>query len=95
MDIEEKAQRENPLMNRIEVEFVLHHPGEKTPERDSVRNLIADYIGGDPESTIIDRLESEFGRASTRGYAKIYESAEEARRIESQYLLERNNLTEA
>lgn len=95
MEIEEKAQRENPLMNRIEVEFVLHHPGEKTPERDSVRNLVADHVGGDPESTIIDRLDSEFGRASTKGYAKIYESPDEARQVESDYLLERNNLKEA
>lgn len=95
MEIEEKAQRENPLMNRIEVEFVLHHPGEKTPERDSVRNLVADHVGGDPESTIIDRLDSEFGRASTKGYAKIYDSPDEARQVESDHLLQRNNLKEA
>ncbi len=95
MDIEEKNKRENPLLGRTELEFLLHHPGEETPERDSVRNLVADHVGGDPESTVIDHLKSEFGRPTTRGYAKIYESPEEAQHVEADHLLERNKLKEA
>lgn len=95
MEIEEKAKRENRLLRRTELEFVLHHPGEKTPERDSVRALIADYVGGEAESTIIDSLDSEFGRATTQGYAKVYETKDAARSVESEHMLVRNGLEEA
>lgn len=94
MEVEETAKRENPLLDRTELEFVLHHPGEKTPERDSVRNLIADYVGGSADATIIDRLDSEFGRATTKGYAKIYKSQGQAREVEPEHLLVRNGLAE-
>lgn len=92
MDMETIAQRDNPLLNRVELEFVIHHPGEKTPERDSVRALAADQIGGDKASTVIDHLDTEFGQASSKGYAKIYNSAEAAREAEPEHQLERNNL---
>lgn len=94
MEVEETAKRENPLLDRIELEFILHHPGEKTPERDSVRNLIADHVGASADATIIDHLDSEFGRATTKGYAKIYQSTDEARKVEPEHLLVRNGLAE-
>jgi small subunit ribosomal protein S24e len=92
MEIQEKTRRENPLHPRTEVEFEIHHPGEATPERDSVRNLVADHVGGDPESTIVDHMDTEFGRATTVGYAKVYESSAEARQVEPEHMLERNGL---
>lgn len=96
MEIEEIAKRDNPVLHRTELEFILHHPGEKTPERDSVRALVADHLGGAVDGTIVDHLDSEFGRASTKGYAKVYESVDHAREIEADHLLERNGIaTEA
>lgn len=95
MEVQETSKRENPLLHRLELEFELHHPGESTPERDSVRNLVADYVGGDPESTVIDHLDGEFGRATTTGYAKIYDSVDRAREVEPEHLLVRNGIQEA
>ncbi len=95
MDMETIAQRDNPLMKRVELEFIIHHPGEKTPERDSVRALAADQIGAEKASTVIDHLDTEFGRAATKGYAKIYESQQAALEAEPDHLLERNNLVTA
>jgi small subunit ribosomal protein S24e len=92
MDMETVAKRDNPLMRRVELEFVIHHPGQETPERDSVRALAADQVGGEKASTVIDHLDSEFGRAATQGYAKIYESEDDALEAEPDHILERNNL---
>jgi ribosomal protein S24E len=79
----------------VELEFANHHPGEATPERDSVRALAADQIGGEKASTVIDHLDTDFGRASTKGYAKIYDSQAAARQAEPEHLLERNDLAVA
>lgn len=95
MEIEERSKRENKLLRRTELEFVLHHPGEETPERDSVRALIADYVGGAAENTIVDSLNSEFGRGSTKGYAKIYEDQDDVLKVEPEHQLVRNGLKEA
>lgn len=95
MEIEERSKRENKLLRRTELEFVLHHPGEETPERDSVRALIADYVGGAAENTIVDSLNSEFGRGSTKGYAKIYEDKDDVLEVEDEHQLVRNGLKEA
>jgi small subunit ribosomal protein S24e len=92
MNLETENLRENPLMNRVELEFVIHHPGEETPQRDSVRALAADQAGGKKANTVIDHLDSEYGRATTRGYAKVYESQEAVKRVETDHMLERNDI---
>jgi small subunit ribosomal protein S24e len=92
MDMETVAKRDNPLMKRVELEFVIHHPGEETPQRDSVRALAADQVGGEKASTVIDHLDTEFGQAATKGYAKVYESEDAALEAEPDHILERNQL---
>ena len=41
MELEITSKKENPLLNRIEVNFKAVHPKEKTPKRDEIRNSIA------------------------------------------------------
>lgn len=95
MQIEIKAQRENPTLDREEVEFVLHHPGEPTPKRSQVQELVASRTGGDASNVIIDNMKSEFGRGATQGYAKVYETKDAALHAEPEHLLIRNGLVEA
>lgn len=95
MQIEIKAQRENPTLDRQEVEFVLHHPGEPTPQRSQVQELVASKTGGDASNVIVDNMKSEFGRGATQGYAKVYETKEAALHAEPEHLLIRNGLVEA
>jgi len=94
VDIEVKAKRDNALLGRTEVEFVLHHPGETTPKRDQVREIVAKNLKGKKENVIVERLESEYGRAASRGYAKLYASAEAAKAVEPEHLLIRNGLAQ-
>lgn len=93
-DIEIILKRENVLLKRTEVTFRLTHPKEKTPQRDAIRDKIAAHVGGKKEGIIIDNVRSRFGAAVSVGYAKIYESADAAKKMEPQFLLKRHGLAE-
>lgn len=94
MEMEIKRKTDNKLLKRTEVEFVLHHAKGATPKRDEVRDLVAKQLRGKKENVVVDSMESEYGRAATRGYAKLYESAEQAKKLEPNHILVRNKLAE-
>lgn len=95
VDVEVLQKKENPLLKRTEVSFRLLHPKEKTPARASVREKLAAVAGGKREGVVISYLRSRYGVSQTLGYAKIYESAEAAKKMEPFHILLRNGLAEA
>ena len=44
MEIEIESKRNNPLLNRTEVYFIVKHPGEGTPNREIIRSELADKL---------------------------------------------------
>ncbi len=93
-DLEIVQKRDNVLLKRTEVTFRISHPKEKTPQRDSVRDKIAAAVGGKKDSVIIDHLRSRYGAALTQGYAKVYASADAAKKSEPRHILVRHGLAE-
>lgn len=91
MEIEFVSKRENKLLDRIEVDFKIGHEGG-TPSRGEVREEVASKMGVETDRVIIDRMRSIYGISETTGYAKIYSSPDKARKIEADYMLERNQL---
>ncbi len=94
MEIKIVEKRENPLLHRVEVKFVVSHPKAKTPTRDEVRSLIATNLNAEKNRVILDHMHTPFGSNETRGYAKIYESVEHAKKVEPEYILIRNKIIE-
>jgi small subunit ribosomal protein S24e len=94
MDIEIIEQKQNPLLSRREVRFQVHHTGEKTPTRDSIREKLAAALNSKKGNIVVDAMNSAFGRSSTRGYARIYDTQEVLAKNEPHYLLKRNKLEE-
>ena len=92
MELEIKNKRENPLLNRIEVQFIVSHPNSPTPKRDHVRDELSKAMKVPKDRVVVDNMKSSFGVHDTKGYAKIYPSKEEAMKIERDYLLKRNKL---
>lgn len=89
MDIKVLEEKKNPLLQRREVKFsVSHNLG--TPSRDEIKGKIAAYLNSKPELVIIERMNSEFGKRETRGYAKIYETAERLKSVETKHIVQRN-----
>lgn len=89
MDIKVLEEKKNPLLYRREVKFsVSHNLG--TPSRDEIKAKIAAYLNSTPELVIIDHMNSEFGKRETKGYAKIYETAERMKSTETEHIVQRN-----
>jgi len=91
MELEILEKRENPLLNRTEVKFRIKHEGEKTPERELVKNDLAEELKVSKDLIIIDYIRPHFGIAVSSGYAKIYKSGEDGKKVEPDYVLKRNN----
>ena len=91
MDIEIQTQIKNRLLNRTDVHFIVQHTGEQTPKRELIRSELAEKLKVKKEQIIIDNMQSHFGLARTKGYAKIYKSIKEAQSYERDHILKRNN----
>ena len=89
MDIKVLEEKKNPLLQRREVKFsVSHNLG--TPSRDEIKAKIAAYLNSKPELVIVERMNPEFGKRETRGYAKIYETEEYMKKTETAHIIQRN-----
>ena len=91
MEIEITSRKENKILEREEVAFTLQFEG-KTPSRKQVQQKLADTIGRN--IIVIEYIKPVYGASQATGYARGYTSAKQAKALERQYVLERNNLVE-
>ena len=91
MDIEVIERKDNPLLHREEVTFRVLHPEAQTPTRDTIAAKLAAMVNADRDMTILKKVETEFGKNISLGYANVYET-EKARDIEPNHILRRNGL---
>ena len=94
MEIEIVDKKENQLLDRTEVTFKASHAKEGTPQREVVREKLAAILKATKERVIVDRMDSEFGKMETVGYAKVYKSKDAAMKFEREHVLVRNKLKE-
>ncbi|HEY5539053.1 MAG TPA: hypothetical protein VIL58_05895 [Thermoplasmata archaeon] len=95
MELEIMQRRENPLLKRVEVRFRVSHPNASSPRREELRQELAKELHAAKDIVILDFLRSDFGRSTSRGYAKVYKAKEDALRIERKHILVRNGLLAA
>ena len=91
MDIEIIAEDENPMLHRTDVRFELTHD-EATPSRLSVRDSLAAMLNKDSAEVVVHELDTKFGMRTTVGYAKVYETPDDALAVEQDHMLERNKI---
>ena len=89
MDIEIISEEENPMLHRTDVRFEIVHD-EATPARLQVRDSLAAKLDKGANEVVVHELDTKFGMRKTVGYAKVYESAEDAEDVEQEYMLDRN-----
>ncbi|MCD6468168.1 MAG: hypothetical protein J7L32_02510 [Thermoplasmata archaeon] len=90
MEIEVVEKMDNKLLNRTEVRFRVVHTGKKTPERELVKNDLAEMFKVKKEQVIVDHIKTKFGVQESIGYAKVYKTVDDAGKVEPEYLLKRN-----
>ncbi|MFD1647021.1 30S ribosomal protein S24e [Haloarchaeobius litoreus] len=91
MDIEILSEEENPMLHRTDVKFEMAHE-EATPSRLSVRDSLAAMLNKDADEVVIRKLDTKFGMRKTVGHAKVYDTADRARDVEQDHMLDRNKI---
>jgi len=94
LKVQIESKKENALLERTEVSFSVEHGAESTPTREAVRTAIAAAVGAPKEKVVVDRMETEYGKGVTNGYAKVYESDEALKKTEGRHMLVRHGLAE-
>jgi small subunit ribosomal protein S24e len=93
MDVKVLSSRENKVMGRKELEFVV--VSESSPRSDEVRAELCKSNGISPELMVVVRIDSQYGSRTSRGIAHAYETKEALMRFESKHILKRLGLIEA
>ncbi|WP_293027780.1 30S ribosomal protein S24e [Natronococcus sp.] len=91
MDVDIISEEENPMLHRTDVTFELSHD-DATPERLQVRDSLAAKMNKDADEVVVRKLDTKFGMRKTVGQAKVYETADHARDVEQEHMLERNKI---
>jgi len=91
MDVTILEEEENPMLHRTDVRFETTHE-EETPARSEVRDTLAAQLDKSDEEVVVHRLDTKFGMRTTVGYAKVYDSPEDALDVEHEHMLERNGI---
>ncbi|AIY89959.1 30S ribosomal protein S24e [Geoglobus acetivorans] len=91
MELVIEKQRNNPLLKRKEVYFRVKYEDTKvTPSRKEVREKLSGLLNANLDSLIVRWMKPEFGKMEAEGYALIYESPDDMKAIEEDYILKRN-----
>ena len=79
-------RKENPLLNRVEIEFRWNHEGKATPSRVDMLNGIASIEpGSNRDLIVIKDVNTRFGQSSTTGLGIVYADAE-SMKVEPDYM---------
>ena len=85
------STKENPLLKRKEIQFhVDHEETGSTPPRLEIRKAVADALRTDVDLVFIKRFETKTGMHAAVGLANLYDSVEQAKLIEPEYIIKRN-----
>lgn len=92
MEIRIVSTKENPLLKRKEVDFrVEQDPRGKTPARLEVKKALAAELKMKEEIVFIKKMRTLTGTRTLVGIANAYETVEQAKFIEPEYIRKRNS----
>ena len=92
MEVKIISSKDNPLLKRKEVKFrVEHGPQGKTPGRLEVKKALAAELKLGDELVFVQSMKTLTGTSTAFGAANAYEKVEQAKLIEPEYIVKRNN----
>lgn len=92
MEIKVTEREENPLLDRVEINFKVDHTNAPTPPRSEVLDELSDEVGVNKGLVVIEKLATPHGRQVASGIARIYRSRSNLEEFEPRYLLERTGI---
>ncbi len=93
MDAKIIETKENPFLNRKEFKIEVSYEGT-IPSREEVKNTVIGKIGSSPELTVVEKINTNYGRDKVLVEVKVYNNKEDLLRYEPKHFLLRNKLIE-
>lgn len=90
-EIEIVKVKENPLLKRKEVILNINHFGKSTPKRSEIRNYVAQLYNVPQDAVYIVKIKTEYGMNVSQAIIHIYDTHEQAIKIEPEYIIIRND----
>jgi len=91
MEVTITSEEKNPLLRRREVYFqVEHNQTGSTPPRLEIRKAVANALKTNIELVFVKKFETKTGTQIAVGLANVYDSIEQAKLIEPEYIFKRN-----
>ncbi len=90
MEINIIKKTENPLLDRIEIDFECVYQGESTPKVLDVKSKLVAMLDADKNLLVVDKVKPHFGEGKAKGYAKIYGTKESLNDVETEHVLNKN-----
>lgn len=91
MEIKIITKKENPLLKRTEVHFLVEYDKNvSTPSRLEIRKKVENLLKKNIGLVIIKKIEPRAGTHTAAGLANVYNSVQQAKRIEPVHYLKRN-----
>jgi ribosomal protein S24E len=92
MQVKIDSTKNNPLLKRKEVVFtIVQGPKEKTPQRLEVKKAVAIEMKIGDDVVFIKRMRTKTGTNITVGDANVYQSFNQAKIVEPEYIMKRNS----
>ena len=90
MKIIVERDRYNPLLKRREIHAKIAYWGESYPKRSEVREKFAGLFNAELDRIVVQYIKPEFGKQEAKCYVKIYDTSEDLKEIEKDYIIKRN-----
>merc|ERR1719197_1761497 len=74
----------NRLLQRRQMILDVHHPRMATPDKDTLKNMIAEYLS---EATVLFGMKTKFGGDRSSCFALVYDSVDAAKQFEPKHRL--------
>ncbi len=92
MQVKIESTKDNLLLKRKEVGFtIMQGSKEKTPERLEVRKALAIEMKLGDDVVFIKKMRTKTGTNITQGIANVYQTVEQAKLVEPEYIIKRNS----
>jgi ribosomal protein S24E len=96
MQLKIDSSKNNPLLKRKEVGFtIIQGPKEKTSPRLEAKRAVAQEMQVGIDVVFIKRMHTKTGTSITQGEANVYQTVEQAKLVEPEYIRKRNSPPEA
>ena len=90
MSFEVLEEHVNPLLGRREAKLLVHHEGQGTPDRITVRKLASEHFKAKLESVFVRSIATRTGGSSALCRVDLYENKETADKFVPAYVKNRN-----